>query len=521
MRERSSHDFSGGVLPGQPASIWNATEPGTPYERRRVEQPVDVAIVGGGIVGLTAALLLKRAGRTVAVLESRRVAAGVTGCSTAKITSQHGLIYADLINNHGVEKAKAYADANQEAIEQIARIAGSLGIDCDFERKASYAFSRTGTRMKDIEQEHEAASRLGLPASLVNSAPISVPVANALCFDHQAQFHPRKYLLAVAAAVDGDGSFVLENSRVVDVRDDEPCRISGDGFTLDARDVIVATNLPILDRGGFFARAYPRAHIGIAAPIGSEAAPEGMFLCMDDAPHSVRTWRNGAETYLIVLSASFTPGETENVVGLFQQLATETQRDFPIRAIEYRWMTEDYESMDGLPFVGKLTPISKHLFTATGFSAWGISNGTAAAHLLADTILERESATASLYNSTRVKAAGATKFLRKNLSVGTHWIGGVVSRGEQRGSDDLRPGEGAVIEASGKKRAVYKDDEGKIHSWSPYCSHLGCLLAWNNFARTWDCSCHGSRFERDGRVLHGPATKDMEPGSESPPVGSG
>ena len=520
MRERSSEEPSAGVLPGQATSIWNATEPGEPYDRREVEQSVDVAIVGGGIVGLTAALLLKRAGRTVAVLESRRVAAQVTGGSTAKITSQHGLIYADLIDNHGLEKAQAYADANQEAIEQIARIASSLGVDCDFERKASYLFSRPGTRVKEIEQEHKATIRLGLPASLDSSAPISVPVASALRFDNQAQFHPRKYLLAVAAAVDGDGSFVLENSRVMDVQDDEPCRISGDGFTLSARDVIVATNLPILDRGGFFTRAYPRAHIGIAAQIDSEAAPEGMFLCIDDAPHSLRTWRNGADTYLIVLSASFTPGETEDVAGLFQRLVTETQRDFPIHAIDYRWMTEDYDSMDGLPFVGKLTPLSKHVFTATGFSAWGISNGTAAAHLLADTILERKSATASLYDSTRVKATGATKFLRKNLSVGKHWIGGVVSRGEQRGPDDLRPGEGAVIEASGKKLAVYKDDEGKVHSWSPYCSHLGCLLTWNNFARTWDCSCHGSRFDREGRVLHGPATRDMEPTRESPPAGS-
>ena len=512
MRERPSGDLSAAALPGQLASIWNATEPGTPYERREAEQSVDVAVVGGGIVGLTAALLLKRAGRTVAVLESRRVAAQVTGCSTAKITSQHGLIYAGLIENHGLEKAQVYADVNQEAIEQIARIAGSLSVDCDFERKASYLFSRPGTRAKDIEQEHEAASRLGLPASLVDNAPISVPVASALRFDNQAQFHPRKYLLAVAAAVDGDGSFIFENSRVVDVQDDEPCRISGDGFTLYARDVIVATNLPILDRGGFFTRAYPRAHIGIAARIDPDAAPEGMFLCVDDAPHSLRTWSGGADTYLIVLSASFTPGETEDVAGLFQQLVTETQRDFPIHAIDYRWMTEDYDSMDGLPFVGKLMPISKHVFTATGFSAWGITNGVAAAHLLADTILKRESAAASLYDSTRVKATGASTFLRKNLSVGKHWIGGVVSRGERCSPDDLQPGEGAVIEVSNKKRAVYKDDEGKIHSWSPYCSHLGCLLTWNNFARTWDCSCHGSRFDCDGRVLHGPATKDMEPG---------
>jgi Rieske Fe-S protein len=325
--------------------------------------------------------------------------------------------------------------------------------------------------------------------------------------------------LAVAAAVEGDGSFVLENSRVMDVQDGEPCRILGDGFTLSARDVIIATNLPILDRGGFFTRAYPRAHVGIAAQIDSAAAPEGMFICIDDAPHSLRTWSNGAGTYLIVLSASFTPGETDNVTGLFQRLVTETQRDFPIRAIDYRWMTEDYDSMDGLPFVGKLTPISRHLFTATGFSAWGITNGTASAHLLADTILQRESATASLYDSTRVKATGATTFLRKNLSVGKHWVGGVVSRGERRGADDLQPGEGAVVDAAGKKRAVYKDDEGNVHSWSPYCSHLGCLLTWNNFARTWDCSCHGSRFDCEGRVLHGPATRDMDPGSESPPAG--
>ncbi len=498
-------------LPGQPDSIWNATEPGTPYPRQQADQSVDVAIVGGGIVGLTTALLLKRAGRTVAVLESRRVAAQVTGRSTAKITSQHGLVYADLIENHGLEKAQAYADANQDAIEQMAVIAASLGVDCDFERKASYVFSRDGSSSKEIEAEHAAAVRLGLPASLVTAAPISVPVVRALRFNNQAQFHPRKYLLAVAAAVDGDGSFVFENTRVLDVQDGEPCRVIGDGVSVTARDVVVATNLPILDRGGFFTRAYPRAHIGIAAPIAPADAPEGMFYCIDNAPHSLRTWSDGGETYLIVLSASFTPGETDNVTALFQRLVDETRRDFPIRDISWRWMTEDYDSMDGVPFVGKLTPLSKHVYTATGFSAWGITNGTASAHLLADMIVGRESATASLYDSTRVKAAGASKFLRKNLSVGKQWLGGIVSRGKPTTADNLQLGEGAVIETSGKKRAVYKDEEGKLHSWSPYCTHLGCLLTWNNLERTWDCSCHGSRFERDGRVLHGPATRDMDP----------
>ena len=496
----------------QAVSIWNATAPGTPYPRRDITAPVDVAIVGGGIVGLTAAYLLKRAGRSVAVVESRRVAAQVTGGSTAKITSQHGLIYADLIDNHGIEKAQAYADANQEAIEQIARIAASLGVECDFERKASYVFSRTGATTGAIEEEYEAATRLGLPASFVKTAPISVPVASALCFDNQAQFHPRKYLLAMAAAIDGDGSYVIENTRVLDAHDGEPCRVVSEGGTIAATDVIVATNLPILDRGGFFTRAYPRAHIGIAAPIAAGAVPEGMFLCMDDAPHSLRTWRNGEETYLIVLSAGFTPGKTEDVTALYDRLARETQRDFPIRSIAHRWMTEDYDSMDGLPFVGKLAPGSKHLYTATGFSAWGISNGTAAAHLLANIILEREAPTAFLYDSTRIKAAGATKFLRKNLSVGKDWLSGIVSRGERRSVNDLQPGDGAVIDVSGKKQAVYKDEDGAIHARSPYCTHLGCLLAWNNLERTWDCSCHGSRFERDGRVLHGPATKDMEPG---------
>lgn len=511
--DRSSEAVSNADLPGQPASIWNATEPGSPYPVLEADRSVDVAIVGGGIVGLTAALLLKHAGKTVAVLESRRVAAQVTGNSTAKITSQHGLIYADLIDNHGLAKAQIYADANQEAIEQIAAIAASLQVDCDFERKDSYVFSRDGAGVAEIESEYEAAVRLGLPASLASTAPISIPVARALRFDNQAQFHPRKYLLAVAAAVEGDGSFIFENTRVLDVQDGEPCRVTGDGFSVTARDVIVATNLPILDRGGFFTRAYPRAHVGVAALIDQSDAPEGMYICVDNAPHSLRTWTSGADTYLLVLSASFAPGEADNVAGIFRRLTNETQRDFKVRSIAWRWMTEDYNSMDGVPFVGRLTPLSKHVFTATGFSAWGITNGTAAAHLLADTILERESATAGLYDSNRVKATGASTFLRKNLSVGKHWLGGIVSRGKRASADDLQPGEGAVIETSGKKHAVYKDDEGKVHRWSPYCTHLGCLLTWNNLERTWDCSCHGSRFERNGRVLHGPATNDMGPTS--------
>lgn len=259
-------------------SYWIDSTPQTDYSEFAENISVDVAIVGAGIVGLTAAAQLKKAGKTVAVIESKKVATGVSGHTTAKITSLHHLIYQDLLADLGQEKAKLYAESNQAALEYIANRVETEQIDCDFSRQNAYTFAESVKEREKIEAEVEAAQSLGLPASFVKTTSLPFPISGAIQFENQAQFHARKYLLHLAKTIPENGSYLFENTRVEDVKEEKTaCRVKTRRGKITAKDVIVATNIPILDQGLFFAKAYPKRSYLIGAPIDPEKAPQGMF----------------------------------------------------------------------------------------------------------------------------------------------------------------------------------------------------------------------------------------------------
>ena len=252
-----------------------------------------MAVVGAGITGITAAVLLKRAGKTVALLESKRIVHGATGYTTAKVTSGHGLGYTKIKNAFGEDGTRIYAEANQAGLERIARFVEEDGIDCDFERKDNYAYAEDEQQAQQVKQEVEVEQAAGLPASLVRETPLPFPVTAAVRLENQAQFHPRKYLLALAATIPGDGSHVFERSRVHSVKHGEPCEVVAEQGRVRARDVVVATHLPILDRGLFFAKTYPHLSYALCAPIDPAAAPDGMFINAGTPTRSMRTLRDG------------------------------------------------------------------------------------------------------------------------------------------------------------------------------------------------------------------------------------
>lgn len=494
---------------GRRGSYWIATGPETGFAALAGGAGVDVAIIGGGIVGLTAAIYLKRGGRSVAVIDSGRVAARVSGATTAKVTSQHGLKYAGLIRSHGEEVARAYADANQAAIGLIAELIAELGIDCGFQRTSAYVYTETRERTEAIEAEAEAAHRLGLPAAMVTQCPLPYRIAAAVRFEDQAQFHPRRYLVPLAQAIPGDGCHVFEDTRVLDVQEDTPCRVITDRGTVTAGDVIVATNLPILNRGAFFAKAYPRCHVMLAASINGDKLPDGMFISVDTPSRSVRGYRpDGGPAVLIAVGEAFKAGE--NATRLHRELEAFVRSHFSIREVEWRWQNQDYYSMDGRPFVGRITPWSDHIHIATGFGAWGMTNGTVAARILANSILEQPNPWARAFDSNRVDIApSARSFLLENAHVARHWVEERLAVPRLRSVADLARGEGAVARINGHTLAIHKDEHGVLHAFSPVCTHLGCHVSWNSAEKTWDCGCHGSRFSADGKVVNGPAVKDL------------
>ena len=492
-------------------SWWLPVAPDTAFPPLRDRLSVDIAVVGGGIVGLTAALLLKQAGRTVAVLESRRVARQVSGLTTAKITSLHGLIYTGLVRRFGDDVARLYGESNEAALRRIAEIAAARGIDCDFERKEAYTFCIEAQNRARVEAEAETAVRLGLPASFVADPPIRVPNAGAIRFSGQAQFHPYRYLVALARAVDGDGSHVFEETQVVDVREGDPCTVRTRETTVTAHDVIVATNLPFLDRAGFFAKAYPQSHVVLAARIEPASAPDGMFISVEQPTRSVRTHRDDAGVVLVATGAGYKTGQSDPQP-LVDDLIGWVQRHFAVQRIERVWTNEDFHTMDGLPFVGRLTGGAKHLWTGTGFAAWGMTGGTLAAMILCDLVCGRANPWADIYDSTRIDAGRSVgTFMRENTNVAGKWIKGRFGQEGPSSPDALAAGEAAVLKAEGRRVAAFRDDAGTLHAVSATCTHMGCVVAWNSVARTWDCPCHGSRFELDGRVMCGPAVAPLEP----------
>ena len=498
-------------LTGKAESYWVATVGDVPaYHPLDGDLDVDVAVIGGGIVGLTAAELLTRAGKRVALIEARKLGQQVTGRSTAKVTSQHGLIYQRLLKEFGEEAARAYGGANQAGLEQIARLVRDRDIDCDFERAAAYVYARSDAELAEIEREIEVAERLGLPAAFVRDVPLPFATTGAIRFDDQAQLNPLKYCLGLAKSLAGAGGLVFEGTRARSVEHGEPCRVTTERGTVTARDVIDATHMPLGKEGMFFTKAYPFAHTVVAARIDPARAPQGMFLSAATPSHSVRAARWNEEIYLIAAGGAYKPGHPDRELEMFDDLQRFVRDAFAVQTIDYYWTNQDYESMDGMPFIGRVGSGAEHLFVATGFNAWGITTGTAAGLILSDLLLGRANPWTEVFDASRIKpVTAAPSFVRENVSAGVQLVGGYMAR-RPGALGDLAPGEAAVLDVDGERVAVFKDEQNEVHAVSAVCTHLYCTLGWNPADRTWDCPCHGSRFGVDGSVIHGPATAGLE-----------
>ena len=499
-------------LPGKQVSYWIDSTPQSPGSPLLADLTVDVAVIGAGIVGLTAADLLKKAGLTVAVIEAGTVASGVTGHTTAKISVTQGTIYQDLVSSFGEDGAATYAAANAAALQYMAALVEAESIDCEFVRKDNYVFAESDETLTKVQQEIEAATAAGLEVEFVETTPLPWPVAGALRHPGQAQFHPRRYLLHLAQSIQGDGSHIVENTRATDVHDDMPCRVETERGVVVARDVIVATHMPFLDRGAFFTKVHPHREHVVGVRVARDAVPEGMFISAGSPTRSVRGTPFGDDALLVITGGSHKTGEEPDTDEVYLKLQRWAADRFPVLEQEYRWSTQDNYSVDGLPYIGRYTRQTEHLYTATGFNAWGMTNGTLAAMLLSDAILGRGNPWADFFDANRVTPlAGAKDFIKENVKDALHFVGDRLSKEGKSDSDALDLDEAAVVTQGGKSTAVYRDAEGVVHSVSAVCTHLGCIVSWNRGERSWDCPCHGSRFSCDGEVLQGPAVQPLEP----------
>jgi glycine/D-amino acid oxidase-like deaminating enzyme/nitrite reductase/ring-hydroxylating ferredoxin subunit len=488
-------------------SLWIATTPpGLNGVGGITPSETEICVVGAGIVGLTVARLLADAGREVTVLEAGRVSAGATGYTTAKITALHGAIYHELVAGHGVDRAASYANANQAAIELIASLVETDEIECEFERATAFTFASDESGLRKLEQELSAATQIGLPVQSEAVTELPFATAGAISLENQAQFHPRKYALGLVDAIQRLGGRVIEHTRVVNVdQTADGCEVVTETGTLRAQHVILATHLPLGTGGVFFARAHAYRSYLIAARV-EDTLPKGMYISVDEPLRSLRS----SGEFLLIGGEGHKVGQDPDTTDNYDVLEAWARERFDVRDVEYRWSAQDYISVDGMPYVGKLDPKNSRIHVATGFRKWGMTNGTAAAMILCDEILERENPWAEAFDSTRWKPLkSARKLVLENLDVVRRFIGDRLLPKRRPSVEDLRPGMGAIVDVDGDAVAAYRDPEGKLHAVSATCTHMGCKVAFNTAERTWDCPCHGSRFSTDGRVLEGPAVQDL------------
>ena len=499
-------------LPPADESYWIDSTEAPSYPPLGADVEVDVAVVGGGIAGLSTAWELIRTGRSVAVLEADRLAAGVTGYTTAKLSALHTLIYAQLRTSRGADATRLYAQSQQDAIEHVARTATELGIECELERVPAFTYIESPNQLGQIHAEVQAAREAGLRASFVTQTPLPFPVAGAIRVEDQAQFHPCRYLLALADDMTRRGAHIHEHTRVVGLDEGQPCRLTTQaGVTVTARDVVIATHYPVFDRALMFARLKPHRELVVAAVIPADRDPAGMYITPEQNTRSIRTapYRDG-QRLLIVTGETFKPG-AGGVTERFKRLAAWARERFGVNEIAYRWATQDNKTLDHVPYVGHFHFGAEHVYVATGYGGWGMSNGVMSGRLLAALISGEPVPSTKLYDPRRLHPLrDALPLLGLQATVAQHFVGDRLRPPDVDSVDAIPSGSGAIARVGTKRCAIYRDDTGALHALSARCTHLGCLVRFNDAERAWECPCHGSRFATDGAVLQGPANKPLQ-----------
>jgi glycine/D-amino acid oxidase-like deaminating enzyme/nitrite reductase/ring-hydroxylating ferredoxin subunit len=404
--------------------------------------------------------------------------------------------------------ARAYAKLNRAGIEGAFAIADQHSVECRLERRPAFTYTEEAARRGEIEDEAEAARAAGLDAAVTTETDLPFEVAAAVRVDAQAQFDPGAWCRGVADALAGAGVQVFEHTRATQVRSrDGGLRVgTAIGAEVRARHVVVATHMPFLDRGLFFARTGPKRSYAVAGPAGG-AVPQGMYLSVETPTRSIRSFADLDGTEHVIVGGEGHKTGFSDPAGHYRSLEADLAERFAAGPADYRWAAHDLVPVDQLPFIGPLTPWSDKILTATGFNKWGLAAGIAAGDSLADQIAGREGAYGRYFHPSRLNLRASLPELAKER--GSDAFRFFADRLRRNPIADPKPGEGKVVASGLAQHALYRDEDGELHRLSARCTHVGCIVAWNPEERTWDCPCHGSRFEATGEVLQGPAVHPL------------
>lgn len=484
------------------------------YPSLKDDLVVDVVVIGGGITGITTAYLLQREGLKVAVVDADRVLAGTTGHTTAKLTVQHGLIYNKLKLHFGEEKARIYGEANMAGLQLVKDLINEHKIDCDFILQNSYVYTEAESYIQQIEDEVRTAQELGLKAEYLDSVPLPFKVQGAVCFQNQAMFHPRKYLLALCNMLNEKEQCIYENTRALDIEHNplgEKALITTleDGIKVYSNYAVIASHFPFYDGFGmYFARMYASRSYIIAVKT-KKPFEEGMYISAEDPKRSLRYTPINGEKIVLAAGEHHNTGQDTNTMAHYEALRDFVEQNYGINEIMYRWSAQDLTTLDEVPYVGYLTSGKPNVFVATGFRKWGMTTGSMAAILIRDMIVRKESPWVDLFTPSRFVADPSLRnLIKEGTMIAKEFVKGKF-KDVPESMDDLESDTAKIISLEGNKIGVYKDEKGQLHLVDTTCRHMGCEVQWNNAERSWDCPCHGSRYDIDGNVIEGPALKPL------------
>ena len=535
------------------------------YDKLEENIKTDICIIGGGLTGITTAYYLSKYKIRTVLLEKDRICRQASGNSTAKTTSQHGLIYKYLTDSKGENFAKAYYEANEEAIRNIKKIIDDEEIDCDFEYQPAYVYTQRLTDVQKIKEEVEAVNNFGGKAEFVPSSEfelnklknnneqyniknvqsgsqklkinadnivkenisleadkvkesmknvLPIKALAAIKFENQAQFNPYKYANALADICSKSEIKIFENSKVIDVdtEDKEEYYIITlqNGCKVKAKYVVIATKYPIVNIPGFyFMKMYQSTSYAIAMET-KEKLFEGMYINSEIPTISLRTAKFGDKNLLIVVGSDHKTGTQVDLSNSYKYLEEIAKNIYPKGKIKYHWNTEDCISLDKIPYIGRFSSVWEHCYVATGFNKWGISTSNIAAKIITDEILGERNEYAETFKSTRLEPIKNIKELGNMVKESVNSL--VIKKLEisQEEARQIQNGQGKIVEINGKKIGIYKNENGEIFKVNPVCKHLGCELSWNNLDKTWDCPCHGSRYDYKGNLIYGPSVRGLD-----------
>lgn len=493
-------------------SYWLESAKKQEFETLNEDTLTDILVIGGGLTGITTAYYLTKASRDVIIIDKNGIGEHTSGNNTGKITSQHGLFYNYLINSKGEKFAKKYYEANQKAIKEIKNIVHKEGIDCGFKTESSYVFTNKIEEIENLKQEVKAIKKIEGKVEYVEKIDIPIQMIAAVKFPEQASFNPKKYIDGLSKKIVKQGGKIFENTTAVKVEKEGKVYNTylSNNKKIKSNIVVLATHYPIINIPGYYFMKMYQSMSYIIAIDPKEKLFDGMYINAELPTISLRPIKYEDKELLLLAGSDHKTGDKRDLSNSYSFLEKIAKEMYPNCEVKYKWNTEDCISLDKIPYIGIFSSLMPDVYLGTGYKKWGITSSNIAANIIADKILGKENEYSDIFNSTRVEPVKNIEEVKNMLKETTYSL--ILNKFNipEETLKDVKKGEGKIVKVEDEKIGIYKDENGKIFAIKPICSHLGCEVSWNNLDKTWDCPCHGSRFNYKGECISEPAIKNLE-----------